>query len=52
MVGLLDKLNQLGMDSSFAKSTAGDGLPNHDNELFKDWNLQNGLMRRSILYAG
>ena len=37
MVGLQGKLNQLGMDSSFAKSTAGDGLRNRDNELFKEF---------------
>ena len=37
MVGLQGKLNQLGMDSSFAKSTAGDGLRNRDNALFKDF---------------
>lgn len=37
MVGLQGKLNQLGMDCSFAKSTAGDGLRNRDNELFKEF---------------
>ena len=40
MVGLQGKLNQLGMDSSFAKSTAGDGLRNRDNELFKEFYFQ------------
>ena len=40
MVGLQGKLNQLGMDSSFPKSTAGDGLRNRDNELFKDFYFQ------------
>lgn len=40
MVGLQGKLNQLGMESSFAKSTAGDGLRNRDNELFKDFYFQ------------
>jgi len=40
MVGPQGKLNQLGMDSSFAKSTAGDGLRNRDNELFKDFYFQ------------
>jgi len=40
LVGLQGKLNQLGMDSSFAKSTAGDGLRNRDNELFKDFYFQ------------
>lgn len=40
MVGLQGKLNHLGMDSSFAKSTAGDGLRNRGNELFKDFYFQ------------
>ena len=40
MVGLQGKLNQLGMGSSFAKSTAGDGLRNRGNELFKDFYFQ------------
>lgn len=37
MRALDGKLNYLGMDSSPAKSTAGDGLRNRDNELFKDF---------------
>lgn len=40
MVGLQGKLNQLGMDSCFAKSTAGDGLRKRDNGLFKDFYFQ------------
>lgn len=35
MMGLQGKLNHLGMNSSVAKSTAGDGLRNRDNEIFK-----------------
>jgi hypothetical protein len=34
---LCGKLNYLGMESSPAKSTAGDGLRERDNELFKDF---------------
>lgn len=49
MVGLQGKLNQLGMDSSFAKSTAGDGLRNRDNELFKDFYFQLIAHFKSIL---
>lgn len=37
MIGLQGKLNQLGIDASVPKSTAGDGLRNRDNELFKDF---------------
>jgi hypothetical protein len=36
MQGLTGKLNHLGMDRSPAKSTAGDGLRERDNEFFKD----------------
>ena len=35
MQGLAGKLNHLGMESSPAKSTAGDGLRGRDNEFFK-----------------
>jgi hypothetical protein len=37
MRGLGGKLNYLGMESSPAKSTAGDGLRGRDNELFKEF---------------
>jgi hypothetical protein len=37
MRALEGKLNYLGMDSSPAKSTAGDGLRDRNNELFKDF---------------
>jgi len=37
MRALEGKLNYLGMDSSPAKSTAGDGLRDRDNELFRDY---------------
>ena len=36
MQGLEGKLNHLGLNSSPAKSTAGDGLRERDNEFFKD----------------
>lgn len=36
MQSLTGKLNHLGMDKSPAKSTAGDGLRDRDNEFFKD----------------
>ncbi len=49
MVGLQGKLNQLGMDCSFAKSTAGDGLRNRDNELFKEFYFQLIAHFQSIL---
>ena len=37
MLGLNGKLNHLGLDNSPAKSTAGDGLRERDNNLFKDF---------------
>ncbi|NCP61445.1 MAG: IS4 family transposase [Flavobacteriales bacterium] len=37
MQALQGKLNYFGMDSSPAKSTAGDGLRNRSNELFRDY---------------
>jgi len=37
MQALQGKLNHLGLDSSPAKSTAGDGLRGRSNELFKDF---------------
>ena len=37
MMGMQGKLNHLGMQSSVAKSTAGDGLRNRDNEVFKEF---------------
>lgn len=37
MKALQGKLNHLGLDSSPAKSTAGDGLRDRSNELFKDF---------------
>ena len=37
MMGMQGKLNHLGMESSVAKSTAGDGLRNRDNEVFKEF---------------
>jgi len=37
MLSLQGKLNHLGFDSSPAKSTAGDGLRERSNELFKDF---------------
>lgn len=37
MGALQGKLNYFGMDSSPAKSTAGDGLRNRSNELFKEF---------------
>lgn len=36
MKGLAGKLNHLGLDSAPAKSTAGDGLRERDNEFFKE----------------
>ena len=37
MMGLDGKLNHLGLSSSPAKSTAGDGLRERDNEFFKEF---------------
>jgi Transposase DDE domain/Domain of unknown function (DUF4372) len=37
MLALQGKLNHLGLDNSPAKSTAGDGLRERDNEFFKDF---------------
>ncbi len=37
MLALEGKLNYLGLDSSPAKSTAGDGLRERSNELFRDY---------------
>ena len=36
MMGMQGKLNHLGLTSSPAKSTAGDGLRNRDNEFFRE----------------
>ena len=36
MMGLQGKLNHLGLTESPAKSTAGDGLRNRSNDVFKD----------------
>jgi len=37
MLAMQGKLNHLGLDKSSAKSTAGDGLRQRDNEFFKDF---------------
>jgi hypothetical protein len=37
MLAMQGKLNHLGLDKSPAKSTAGDGLRDRDNEFFKDF---------------
>jgi hypothetical protein len=37
MLAMQGKLNHLGLDKSPAKSTAGDGLRERDNEFFKDF---------------
>ena len=37
MMAMQGKLNHLGLEKSPAKSTAGDGLRERDNDFFKDF---------------